>query len=76
MFITKKHLSRRTLLKGLGGVSLALPFLDSMVSAQTPIAKTAAAPGMPRFMGIFRRTLVSHLLGGQSIFGASGNGRV
>src|SRR6478736_7740588 len=41
MFITKKHLSRRTLLKGVG-VGLALPLLDSMVPAQTPLAKTAA----------------------------------
>jgi hypothetical protein len=43
MFITKKHLSRRTLLRGMG-VSLALPLLDSMVPAQTPIRQTAAAP--------------------------------
>src|SRR5580658_199318 len=43
MLITRKHLSRRTILRG-AGVSLALPFLDSMVPAQTPIAKTAAVP--------------------------------
>jgi hypothetical protein len=43
MFITKKHLSRRTVLRGMG-VSLALPFLDSMVPAQTPLSKTAARP--------------------------------
>ena len=43
MFITKKHLSRRTLLRGMG-VSLALPLLDSMVPAQTPLRKTAAVP--------------------------------
>ena len=43
MFITKKHLSRRTILRGMG-VSLALPLLDSMVPAQTPVAKTAAVP--------------------------------
>jgi hypothetical protein len=43
MFITKQHLSRRTLLRGMG-VSLALPLLDSMVPAQTPIRKTAASP--------------------------------
>src|SRR5215470_8588685 len=41
--ITKKHLPRRTFLRGLG-VSLALPLLDSMVPAQTPLAKTAARP--------------------------------
>ncbi len=43
MFITKKHLSRRTVLKG-AGVSLALPFLDAMVPASTALAQTAAAP--------------------------------
>jgi hypothetical protein len=43
MFITKKHLSRRTVLRGMG-VSLALPLLDSMVPAQTPVTKTAAVP--------------------------------
>jgi hypothetical protein len=42
-FVTKKHISRRTLLRGMG-VSLGLPLLDSMVPAQTPLAKTAAAP--------------------------------
>ena len=41
-YITKKYLSRRTLLRGMG-VSIALPMLDSMVPAQTPTAKTAAA---------------------------------
>ena len=43
MFITKNHLSRRTMLRGMG-VSIALPFLDAMVPAQTRLAKTAAAP--------------------------------
>jgi Protein of unknown function (DUF1552) len=43
MFITKKSLSRRTVLRGMG-VSLALPLFDSMVPAQTPLRKTAAAP--------------------------------
>jgi Protein of unknown function (DUF1552) len=42
MFITKKHLSRRTVLRGMGA-SVALPFLDAMAPAQTPVAKTAAA---------------------------------
>ncbi|HJT86392.1 MAG TPA: DUF1552 domain-containing protein [Bryobacteraceae bacterium] len=41
--ITKKHLPRRTFLRGLG-VSLSLPLLDSMLPAQTPLAKTAARP--------------------------------
>lgn len=43
MFITRKHLSRRTVLRGMG-VTLALPLLDSMVPAQTPLHKTAAVP--------------------------------
>ena len=46
MFITKKHLSRRTLLRGVV-VALSLPLLGSMVPAQTPLAKTAAKP-LPR----------------------------
>src|SRR5690348_5722701 len=43
MFITKKHISRRTVLKG-AGVNLALPFLSAMVPARTALAQTAAAP--------------------------------
>jgi hypothetical protein len=43
MFITKKHLPRRTVLKA-AGVSLALPFLDAMVPARTALAQTAAVP--------------------------------
>jgi hypothetical protein len=42
-FITKKHLPRRTFLRG-AGVTIALPLLDSMVAAQTPLARTAANP--------------------------------
>jgi hypothetical protein len=42
-FITKKHLSRRTFIRGMG-VTMSLPFLESMVPAQTPLAKTAANP--------------------------------
>jgi hypothetical protein len=43
MYITKKHVSRRTILRGMG-VSVSLPFLESMVPAQTPLRKTAAVP--------------------------------
>jgi hypothetical protein len=42
MYITKKHISRRTVLRGMG-VTMALPFLDAMVPARTLLAKTAAA---------------------------------
>jgi hypothetical protein len=43
MFLTKKHLSRRTALKGLG-VSVGLPLLDAMIPSATALAQTAAAP--------------------------------
>src|SRR5678816_4149150 len=42
MFLTKKHISRRALLKG-AGVSVALPLLDAMIPAGTALAQTAAA---------------------------------
>ena len=51
MFITKKHLSRRTILRG-GGAALALPLLDAMIPASTALAQTAATP-KPRFVGCF-----------------------
>ena len=50
MFITKMHLPRRTVLRGLGA-TLALPLLDSMVPALTAQGRTAAAP-IKRF-GVF-----------------------
>jgi hypothetical protein len=43
MFISKKHLSRRAVLRGLG-VSVALPLLDAMIPAGTALAQTAARP--------------------------------
>jgi hypothetical protein len=43
MFLFKKHLSRRTVLKG-AGATIALPLLDAMVPAGTALAQTAAAP--------------------------------
>src|SRR5438093_9563744 len=53
MFITKKHIPRRTFLRGVG-TTLALPLLESMLPAQTPLSKTAAAPGaVRRFVGIW-----------------------
>jgi hypothetical protein len=42
MFLTKRHISRRDALRGMG-VTIALPFLDAMVPARTLLAKTAAA---------------------------------
>jgi hypothetical protein len=51
MYVTKKHLPRRTFLRG-AGVTLALPLLESMVPAFTPLRMTAAAP-VRRFVGIW-----------------------
>jgi len=48
MFITRKHLSRRTLLRGLGA-SMALPLLDSMIPALAAGASTAPV----RRLGVF-----------------------
>jgi hypothetical protein len=43
MFVTKKHLTRRTVLRG-AGAALALPLLDAMIPARTALAQTAANP--------------------------------
>jgi uncharacterized protein DUF1552 len=43
MFITKKHLSRRTVLRGFGA-AVSLPLLDAMIPAGTALAQTAARP--------------------------------
>ena len=51
MFITKKHIARRSLLRG-AGVALGLPLLDAMIPAATAFAQTAAA-APSRFWGGF-----------------------
>jgi len=51
MFITKKHLPRRTFLRGMGA-SIALPLLDAMIPAGVALAKTAATP-KPRMAFIY-----------------------
>ena len=50
-FLRKKHLDRRSLLRGVG-TALALPFLDAMVPAGVALAQTAAVP-RPRFGAIY-----------------------
>ena len=50
MFITKKHLPRRTLLKGVAA-SLALPLLDAMIPSMTALANTPASPARLRRLG-------------------------
>jgi hypothetical protein len=48
MFITKKHLSRRTFMRGTLGATVALPFLDAMIPA------LGAAPVSPfRFGAVY-----------------------
>src|SRR5436190_2926221 len=44
MFLTKKSVSRRAFIRSSVGATIALPLLDAMVPAQTPLARTAAAP--------------------------------
>jgi Protein of unknown function (DUF1552) len=51
MYVTRKHIARRTFLRG-AGVTLALPLIESMVPALTPLRLTAAAP-VRRFVGIW-----------------------
>jgi hypothetical protein len=46
MFISKKFISRRAVLRG-AGASIALPLLDAMIPAGVALAQTAAKP-MPR----------------------------
>ena len=50
-FLTKKHLSRRTFLRG-AGAAIALPLLDAMVPARA-LARDTAALTVTRFTGIF-----------------------
>jgi hypothetical protein len=52
MYLSQKHISRRTVLKGVGA-SIALPLLDSMNPAATAWAQTAAgtAPKRLAFVG-------------------------
>ena len=50
MYVSKMHLPRRTMLRGLGA-AIALPVLESMVPAFTAIAQSAAAP--VKRMGVF-----------------------
>jgi len=51
MVIAKKSLPRRTFLRGLGA-AVALPFLESMAPAMTPLAQSPARPPL-RFGGVY-----------------------
>ena len=52
MLISRKHLARRTFLRGLGA-TVALPLLDSMVPALTPLARAQSLALPTRFLGAF-----------------------
>src|SRR5580693_7819866 len=51
MFLTKKSISRRTMLRGVG-TSVALPLLDAMLPAFVPLANAAAKPRL-RFGAVY-----------------------
>ena len=65
MFLTGKHLHRRTVLKGLG-VSIALPFLDAM----TPAASALAGAAGTKKLRLVAMEMV-HGVAGATTFGAS-----
>src|SRR5579871_494629 len=51
MFITRKHMPRRTVLKGMG-ISLSLPLFEAMVPAMIPTRSTAAGNKVVRLVCI------------------------
>jgi hypothetical protein len=67
MIISKRHLSRRAVLKGMG-VTVALPFLDAMAPAATALADTAAK-GRLKFVAVE----MVHGAAGSTAFGAEKN---
>jgi hypothetical protein len=50
--LTRKHLARRTFLRS-AGVAVALPLLDAMVPALTPLARAQALAAPKRFVGVW-----------------------
>ena len=52
MFVSKKHMPRRTFLRGAGMV-MGLPLLDSMIPAATAFSQTVAGKRPQRFAAIF-----------------------
>ena len=66
--LTRKHLDRRTLLKGMG-VSMALPLLDAMLPAGTALAQTPAAARRVRLVAME----MVHGAAGSTAFGQKQN---
>ncbi|MEE2636786.1 MAG: DUF1552 domain-containing protein [Acidobacteriota bacterium] len=73
MIITKKHLPRRTFLRGVGA-TLALPLLDSMVPALSATAKTSANPVQRLGFIYFPHGSVTWAPGGQNQWTPAGEG--
>src|SRR6185295_8720453 len=69
-FLTKKHLSRRTVLKSMG-VTVALPFLDAMTPAGTVYGQTQAARDAKKLRFVAMEMV--HGCAGSTAFGAKKN---
>src|SRR5918995_4422540 len=65
-YLTKKHISRRTVLRGMG-VTVALPLLDAMVPARSAFAKTIGSK--TRFVAVE----MVHGAAGSTAFGLKKN---
>ena len=74
MIITKKHLPRRTFLRGIGA-TVALPLLDSMVPALSAMTKTSAHPVRRLGFVYFPHGSVSWAPGDQNQWTPRGEGR-
>src|SRR6202162_6323040 len=69
MFITKKHLSRRTFVRGTLGVTVALPFLDAMIPALSAAPKSPFRFGAVYFpCGVFPDTWHPEAEGSNFVF--------
>ena len=69
-FLTKKQLSRRTVLKGMG-VTVALPILDAMTPAASASGTAAAGPSAPKVRLVAMEMV--HGAAGSTAFGAKKN---
>jgi len=70
MYITKKHMSRRAILKGIGA-TVALPMLDAMLPAGAVWSKTASAAAAPKVRFVAMEMV--HGCAGSTKFGVSKN---
>ena len=59
MFITKKHISRRTVLKG-AGAAIALPLLDAMIPATAWGQTAGKIPHRLAFVGFPHGAVMRH----------------